>query len=1043
MSLQHTNPGGSCGRDGRSGARGTFALQGMNGLNGICNINVPEVGKGDSIYEGSYDLCLLDVKIAPEKNDGIIEPGSRVLVSSIEIKNTGGMPTPTSRSVLVYIRPEAPQPPTQTGENWVISEGLNRFVQLPRALEAGDTAVVPCAPLLGTLITNNGATSAALKADAEHLAFSVAPIDPVVALSSHTNRHQRGEPFRVSTSLTIRAQMTPFGRDFANFVRPTPFLICYPVQMSDVACLPSIPPGGESLMKFSITNISLKDYGRDGEMGREVIVKITNDGGDVDPCELTFVPILNGVPLDPIVFSPTTPSTPLLFNQGRFMRTITLLPTRTTTELSGRLIFPQNVEPYTMAKLSVDLLLGEINNPLNVVPIQHHETSLRVSKVYKKTLRSATLLVTNQQTTQAEMKGWEELAQLIFGRVPADANYSGCVDIWDISQEGHFDLKHVLPSGKTLCDDWENSTIIILNNSFDNFAARTAGSPSSEPDDFALNYLNQDQLVGAVVSHGLHFCVVSPLVENSAAQRQHLANPQKGIDFTGSNAFESLRGLLNPFAVASSSFVVYGCPRDFVTAEINVNADGTPIPKWLAPWSGKPLPPIHEMSLDTSTSGLYTHVERIILVKRSKPFKSLRKVLLLAENLQKQLLRMHPHRRYAMSTCNASDLQPWATQVQYALPPKTQAAIRIRRLLDVSSLTARITLTGAPASPVDTLALTANAATVHSPAFIKSPQNVAAFLQSIPFSRRVVLYADALVAFSGSVSANDEWRAHVLRASLLADLACEQAMLRMKKRTHGLTEGSITLLSPRLTVLSQMNLSRLAVDSMGGKHLLDLLANFMAYMETQVAWYELILPGRRSRKVTKTSTALINRLVSRIFSNGPVAQKHLRAASTKVMKSWKADVASVRRLLKNGQSNQAINLKGCAFARVLQAGGVAGGKIEWREGAANSSTSISGSICTEFGILFTPESFLAGGPNGNGIARSPGANGRIGSGLGTITRNAEAAQIAQFGSVKKDNITRRVTANRRAMLDLSSHPPTAETDGDFASEFDLLPELQK
>ena len=987
------NPGGCRGPDGKSGSRGASAEPGINANNGDFSIFVSD-GPNTSTYDDTYNMSLLDVELVSEKEDGVIEPGSRVFVSSIQVENIGGMPTPTLRSVLAYIKPEELQPPTLTGENWVLSEGLNRFVQLPPALEPEEIVTVSCASLTRKL---EGTVSVPANPASEHLAFRVAPINPVTALSSHPDRHERGAPFCVSTSVVIRAQMEPFGRDFPNFIRPERFDIHYPVQMSEVTSFPSLPPGGQTLVRFSIKNISQKDYGTEGQIGRKVMVKISYSGGDLDPSKLTYTPIRDDVKLDPVVFSTTTPSTPIS-HKGQVIRTINLLPARATIELTGWLTISEDVAPYTSAKFSVDLLLGEIHDPSNVVLIQRREMGVCVSKPYKKTLDSSILLVTNNKTTQAEREAWEALAELVFG----SGSTSGIVDIWDISQEGHFNLNRVLPGETTLCGDWQDRTIIILDNPFDNFATRAA---VGGPDDCALNYLNQDQLVSAMVTHGVHFCVVSPLVDTSNAQHHYLAYPKAGIPFSSTTASGTLRELLNPFAITSCSFIVYESPRDFIAAEVDVHVDGTPMTEMFnAPWSSKTRQPIHQTNLEasmynTQQSPLYTHMEYVVLLIDDKPFKSSTKVVKLMTTLRKQLLRKHPERRYAMSACgNATEVKSLASQAQFDLPPMAQAAIRIRRYLDVSSLTTRITLTGAPASPVDTTVLDRSAATIHTPSFIRSPQITSAFLQSIPFLRKVAIYSQTLVALDGSGSSNDEWRANVLRASLLADLACEQAALRARKKTHGLTESSITQLLRRLAAFCEIDLPTQAVDGAGRRHLLGILAEFTAYMKVQLAWYDTILPARRSQQVTKSSMILIDRLFTRLFPAEFPSKAPLRAASNSFLKQWKRDVQASSRTANS--PNQAVNVKGRAFAALL--GTVAGGKIEWLE--EDQSASTAGVVCTEFGFFFAPDSPQA-------VTRNP----RPLSINVESYQPIETAELGRSGIVRKATIASRETANRRAL----------------------------
>jgi hypothetical protein len=238
-------------------------------------------------YNRIFNLNLLSFQLAPVKQDGIIEPGCRVLVSSIVIKNVGGMPMPTTRSVLAYIKPNDCGPPMLNRPSWVVSEGYDRFVQLPPGLEPDATVVVQCATFNRK---PDGRIAPDINAAGEYLAFCVALVDPVLALSILPDRHQRGEVFEITASLTIRAQMTPFGRDFGAFVNPMPFPISYPVKMSPVNSLPSLPPGESTFVKFSVSNVSLREYGKDSEIGRVVIIKATYTGGDLSASKVQFVP---------------------------------------------------------------------------------------------------------------------------------------------------------------------------------------------------------------------------------------------------------------------------------------------------------------------------------------------------------------------------------------------------------------------------------------------------------------------------------------------------------------------------------------------------------------------------------------------------------------------------------------------------------------------------------------------------------------------------------------------------------------------------------
>ena len=926
-------------------------------------------------YDRIFNLNLLKFELAPEKQDGIIEPGCRVLVSSIKIKNIGGMPTPTTRSVLAYIKPNDCGPAMLNRPSWVESEGYDRFIQLPPGLEPNTTTDVQCATLL------NG-RAVPINAEGEYLAFYIAPVDPVLALSTLPDKQSRGEPFSVTASLMIRAQMTPFGRDFDAFVNPMQFTITYPVKMSPVTSLPMIPPGGNTFVRFTVSNVALREYGQDSEIGRVVIVRATYTRGNLGASKMQFVPIVNGNSTSPMAFNQ-----PTLHEQQVFW-SIPRLSAGETRKLTGCLSLSLDAEPYSTADFSVDLLLGEIRNPTNAIRIQHRQFSVRASPLYEKTPNSGTLLVVNQQTTKEELKAWEELAGFIFG----GNNPAGVVDVWDISQMGDFDLNFVLKSGSTLIEEWRSCTIVVLDNPFNNF-----GRPGQ--DDSALQYINPDQLAAAV-SNGTHFCIISPLLETSNAQRQHLVAPQRGIDFTSSMAFDTVLDLFNPFSIEPTSFVVYECPIDFEAAEVNVLVDNTALPTGIGFWSRKPQPPIHQTHPNSPQP--YTRVEQIILVQRDKPFKSLNEVVKIADKLHKELLRKHPERRYTLSACHAQEIKHVLQQDGCQIPPKMQAAIRVRRLLDVFSLSSRITLTAAPASPVDKMALSPNAATIHTPKFIKSPQVISAFVQSIPYARRITLYVETLRTLDVSPSVNEEERAGVLRASLLADLACEQEALRLKKRDHGLTEACFKLLLPRLSAFCQIDLPAMPLESAGRGHLLDLVTDLKAYMASKSSWYQSIFPGYRSSKVTKVSNDLIDGFVSRNFSSVSSAKKHIAAASSMTLKEWKKDLKSTRKSLsRSGNPDELVTLNGRAFSALL--GSVACKENKWPDNP-NNLVSIAGSVFTEFGVLSSPESF----------------------GAGTITRNEDAMVVINRSITRKSKIKLRSTHNKQITSDFTSNKSDGE-----------------
>jgi len=206
------------------------------------------------------------------------------------------------------------------------------------------------------------------------------------------------------------------------------------------------------------------------------------------------------------------------------------------------------------------------------------------------------------------------------------------------------------------------------------------------------------------------------------------------------------------------------------------------------------------------------------------------------------------------------------------------------------------------------------------------------------------------------------------------------------------------------------------LESAGRRHLLALLTHLKAYMASNFSLYQGIFPGYRSSRVTKVSNDLIDRLMSRIFSSGSSAKKHIAAASSKTLKEWKKDLKSTRKSLsRSGNANQLITLKGRALADLL--GSVAWGENKWSDDP-NNPASIAGSVCTEFGMLSTPESFAS---CRNLASFGHPTRASDGNGLGSITHNRDAMGVAKSSIDRKATIKLRSTLNKQLTSDFTSN----------------------
>jgi hypothetical protein len=86
----------------------------------------------EATYPSPYSLQIARFDIIDENEDGINEPGEHLIVHNIRVRNVGGMPSPESRSIHLFIQG------TQFLES-ITSEP----VELPRSIQPGQEVDVP------------------------------------------------------------------------------------------------------------------------------------------------------------------------------------------------------------------------------------------------------------------------------------------------------------------------------------------------------------------------------------------------------------------------------------------------------------------------------------------------------------------------------------------------------------------------------------------------------------------------------------------------------------------------------------------------------------------------------------------------------------------------------------------------------------------------------------------------------------------------------------------------------------------------------------
>ncbi len=58
---------------------------------------------GSLTYNSAFDLRIVDFTVSYPENDNVIEPGEKATISSVTLRNVGGMPTPPTRDIMLSI----------------------------------------------------------------------------------------------------------------------------------------------------------------------------------------------------------------------------------------------------------------------------------------------------------------------------------------------------------------------------------------------------------------------------------------------------------------------------------------------------------------------------------------------------------------------------------------------------------------------------------------------------------------------------------------------------------------------------------------------------------------------------------------------------------------------------------------------------------------------------------------------------------------------------------------------------------------------------
>lgn len=355
----HSNPGGISGAPGQSGspAHGPLAA-GSPGPDGEFRIEV-STSAGVEVGASRYHFLLAHVEVHTLDRDGITEPGERIELRKIRLRNVGGLASPRHSDVQLVVR----------ASNWVrpIESAL---LTVPRGVAAGAEVEAP-----GVLAfeLRDYSTTAASDALGERELIVIEAVVPEVSRTF--------EPFvpgELDASRTLHVR--------------------FPVAASILEALPSLAPDEVSKLRFAITNQSRIALGALSDSKRVLRVRVALHESELDDRHAV-----------------------LLDEHGErcslragWVRELPRLGT--TAVFEGAVGIRADAPTYRALRLRLTLELGRLDGPDVTRMVQYRDVEVRVGA------RMATsdfdwLLVTHHRTTREEIDAWEALARSMHARI--------------------------------------------------------------------------------------------------------------------------------------------------------------------------------------------------------------------------------------------------------------------------------------------------------------------------------------------------------------------------------------------------------------------------------------------------------------------------------------------------------------------------------------------------------------------------------------------------------------------------------------------------
>jgi|GEM_PF-4180851 len=346
----HSNPGGSSGSTGPSGSKPTAPLhRGQIAEDGRVRFEVFDEAGQRTSYEERYFLTLESYDVVSENKDGIIEPGEKVTVRSLTVKNTGKMPLPHGVPAIVFLR----------DSKYLISQGIE--LNVPLSLAPGATHT-----------------------------FNELNIEFEVRKGVLQPQEERS---LVYDRLNPEARMSRVEVPMTEFDNPRMVEITFPIEIEPIEALHGLAPGEASRFRFKITNISERDFGSNSKLKRTVEFLVRRNGGDIPGNQVHF-------------YDPQGVELPL---ESGIYEAIANLKAGESAAYEGIVALDPDVESYNPTYLSTKLSLERVHTEGQIEVIQDRNFRVRAVETYFHTPGSQFLLVTNEALERRAFVAWKQL----------------------------------------------------------------------------------------------------------------------------------------------------------------------------------------------------------------------------------------------------------------------------------------------------------------------------------------------------------------------------------------------------------------------------------------------------------------------------------------------------------------------------------------------------------------------------------------------------------------------------------------------------------